>query len=382
MLLSEQIKQKINDKYELLKSLKAENKLDEALKVVDEIDNLKKELAIAIAEEEREKEVAQNIANNENEKANKITNINANRVFNKLITGQTVSDEEMNVYNQSSATGHLGSDNARGGFLLPKEQELAIYEFRRNLNSLKSLCRVKKVNTRSGTYNVEVADTLELLPFEELDNITEKNLTFAQKEWSVKDYGILHKISNTLLDDLKNTDVKIIDFIGRKFAKAAVRTENKKIAEQLKKVTPTTIKSHLDIKTALNVTLDPSISSNARIITNQTSFNYLDRLVDGNEQPLLSDSLTEAGKKTFAGKTIEVFSDTEIESSDNQKLIFYVGDVEEYVTFYEREGLLAGISSDAGFTINATWTRLIERFGVDVVDDRALVCLEMAVPRK
>lgn len=117
------------------------------------------------------------------------------------------------------------------------------------------------------------------------------------------------------------------------------------------------------------------------MVTNQTSFNYLDKLVDKNGLPLLSDSLTEPGKKMYAGKTIEVFSDSEIASSDGSKLIFYIGDFEEYATFYEREGYVASVSSDAGFTINATWTRLIERFGVDVVDDKAVVCLEMAAPK-
>lgn len=378
MLLTAEIRQKINNKYEEMNKLESDGKIEDASKIADEITFLNKELKVAEIKENREKEIADKMKDEPGRE--KMKNVDINRIFNKLITGQKITDEESKVYNSSAAVGQLGSDNARGGYLLPKEQELSIYEFRRTLNSLKSLCRIKQVTTRSGAYNVEVADTLELLPFEELDTLQEKDLRFAQKEWSVKDYGILHKISNTLLDDLKNTNVRIVDFMGRKFAKASVRTENKKIAEQLKKASPKTIKDINEIKDAINVTLDPSISATSKIVTNQTTFNYLDKLTDKSGLPLLSDSITEPGKKMYSGKTIEVFADSEIESSNKKNFIFYVGDFEEYMTFYERQGYIASVSSEAGFMINATYTKMIERFGVDVVDDKAIVCLEMAPP--
>ncbi|WP_219686406.1 phage major capsid protein, partial [Clostridioides difficile] len=126
------------------------------------------------------------------------------------------------------------------------------------------------------------------------------------------------------------------------------------------------------IQTALNKELDPSISANAIIITNQDGYDYLDSLTDSNNRPLMSDSLTVEGAKTFKGKIVVVLSNQHF-SSTASKLTFYVGDLSSAVAFFDRQVYEMAVSKEAGFTKNATFMRVIERFDVQSIDNKAMV---------
>ena len=56
----------------------------------------------------------------------------------------------------------------------------------------------------------------------------------------------------------------------------------------------------------------------------------------------------------------------------------FVGDLSEFITFFDREGLELALSAEAGFTKNATYIRAIERFDIKKVDADAMVYLELA----
>ena len=47
----------------------------------------------------------------------------------------------------------------------------------------------------------------------------------------------------------------------------------------------------------------------------------------------------------------------------------------EYLAFFDREGVTMAVSTEAGFTKNATMMRVIERFDVQKVDTGAAVKL-------
>ena len=61
---------------------------------------------------------------------------------------------------------------------------------------------------------------------------------------------------------------------------------------------------------------------------------------------------------------------------------FYVGDLESFVTFFDRNAYEMAVSKEAGFTKNATLLRCIERFDVKKVDTQAMlkVSLGGAIP--
>lgn len=368
MLKSTELKNKIEQIKNDMKALQEQGKIDEAHDKIQLLNQARKELAVA---EEMEAEEVENTINNGTIKGAPKKDIDVNRVFNKLIMGKSVTEEEMEVYNLAS-TGQIEHDPEKGGYLVPEEQGKQLKEFRRFKVSLKSLCNVVPVTTMTGKFPVAKDQKGKLIEFDELSEIGQTDLTFAQQEWSVKDYGDIIPVSNTLLED---TIFPLVSIIGNNLVTKAVNTENEKILALLKTAkTKVTGKDYKDIITILNKTLDPALANTAKIITNQSCFDYLDKLEDKNGRPLLTVDLTDPNKKLFKGKEIVVLTD-EMLPQDSKKYPLYVGDVKEFVNFYDRKGVEIARSTEAGFTKNATLLRAIERFDVKVVDDEAVVYL-------
>lgn len=75
------------------------------------------------------------------------------------------------------------------------------------------------------------------------------------------------------------------------FARKQVLTENALLRSKLETLTATSIPATGDaiagLKSVLNKALDPAISLNAAILTNQDGFDYLDQLVDDMGRPML-----------------------------------------------------------------------------------------------
>lgn len=368
MLKSAELKNQIAQIKNEMKGLQEQGKIDEAHDKIQLLNQARKELAVA---EEMEAEDVENTITNGTVKGTPKKDIDVNRVFNKLIMGKSVTEEEMEVYNLAS-TGQIEHSPEKGGYLVPEEQGKQLKEFRRYKVSLKELCNVVPVTTMTGKFPVAKDQKGKLIEFDELSEIGQTDLTFAQQEWSVKDYGDIIPVSNTLLED---TVFPLISIIGDNLTTKAVNTENEKILALLKTAnTKVAGKDYKDIITILNKTLDPALANTAKIITNQSCFDYLDKLEDKNGRPLLTVDLTDPNKKLFKGKEIVVLTD-EMLPQDAKKYPLYIGDVKEFVNFYDRKGVEIAQSTEAGFTKNATLLRAIERFDVKDVDQDAVVYL-------
>lgn len=368
MLKTAELKNQIAQIKSEMKALQEQGKIDEAHDKIQLLNQVRKELAVA---EEMEAEDVENTITNGSVKGTPKKDIDVNRVFNKLIMGKSVTEEEMEVYNLAS-TGQIEHSPEKGGYLVPEEQGKQLKEFRRYKVSLKELCNVVPVTTMTGKFPVAKDQKGKLIEFDELSEIGQTDLTFAQQEWSVKDYGDIIPVSNTLLED---TVFPLISIIGGNLTTKAVNTENEKILALLKTAnTKVTGKDYKDISTILNKTLDPALANIAKIITNQSCFDHLDKLEDKNGHPLLTPDLTDPTKKLFKGKEIIVLTD-EMLPQDAKKYPLYIGDVKEFVNFYDRKGVEIAQSTEAGFTKNATLLRAIERFDVKVVDQDAVVYL-------
>ena len=220
---------------------------------------------------------------------------------------------------------------------------------------------------------VETDGTGELIAFEELNEIGQSDIDFGQVTYNVADYGDIIPISNSLLAD---ENANLTAYIGKRFVKKAVNTENKKILTILKTLNPEQATDYDAITTALNKGLDPAISSNSKVFMNQTYFDILDKVKDKQGRPLLGTSLQDETKKLFKGREIIMLSDAQLEMNGTKAPVF-VGDLEEFITFFDREGLELAVSTEAGFTKNATYIRAIERFDVKKVDKNAMKYLEI-----
>ena len=88
--------------------------------------------------------------------------------------------------------------------------------------------------------------------------------------------------------------------------------------------------------------------------------------------------LTAPSLLMMAARTIDVYSNNDIPSKDGKAPIFY-GNLEEAITFVNRERYEIAKSKEAGFTKNATLIRILERYDVIKTDNEAYCYGELAI---
>ncbi len=350
MKKSVEIFNRIVEKKAKMKNLKESGKISEAHAMIEEIKALESEYEVELALEKPEIPFG-----DEPDEPKARKKADALMAFNKAVKGMSLTEAEMAL---------VESTGASGGYLVPTDEVTRIEELKRNMGSLKQYCDVVPVSTLSGTYVVEVSNDGKLIAFDEDGEITEGDIEFARKSWKVDTKGLLLPVSNRLIED---EQANLLSYIDRYFAKAAARTDNADIIAVLKASTAVEGTDYTAINRTLNVVLDPAISDSAMIVTNQTGYDYLDSLVDGNGRPLLKDSLAQQGVKLFAGKRVVVLTDKEY-SSESGKCEYWVGDMFEAVKFFDRKTLEVAISEHAGFKTNTTLIRCIQR-GVALAND-------------
>lgn len=359
-----------------IKGLQAENKTKEAHAKLTELETLKDAIEVQEAIERMEDEEAANKAKPltpaKDTKVEDATNI-VRRAFNKQLLGKKLTAEEREYATNAVAdTGQTGEVDDRGGYLLPKESVARIKELKRKLINLKDYCNVLPTTTREGNLPSVDEPTDELTNFDELNSLTEKQVKFSNVSYKICNYGDIIPIANTFLAD---TNADITGVVGNVFAKKAVNTENNKILALAKALTPVAITDYKGVISQLNKGLDPDIAADAVIITNQDGHDYLDQLTDSTGRSLVQTMLTDASKKVFKGKEIIVFANEKLANVDGA-YPFFIGNLYEFVTFFDRDQYTMAVSTEAGFTKNVTYVKPIERFDVQKVDGDAMVyCL-------
>lgn len=369
----------INNKKAEARELVNSNNIEEAKVMKNEIQELQNKFDLMKDLFEEEIEGVDNMIEiSDKKKDNKDAKVIA---FNKAVQGKPLTKVENNLVER------VAED---GGYLVPVEQQNTIKELKRNLKPLKDYCNVIPVGSLSGTMPLEVEANDKLIKFNEMTDINQSSIKFGQVKYEVEEYGDIIPISNSLLADEK---ANLTTYVGKRFAKKAVRSENEEILAIVKTAKQVAkSNNHKIIAEALNMHLDTAIADSAIILTNKTGYNYLDMLEDANGKPLLTEDVSKPGAKFYKGKEIVRVNDSELENRVEQvsdehegtvdKVVgipFYIGDISEMVTFFDRESLEMAVSTEAGFFKNATMMRVIERFDTKAVDTDAMVKVEIAV---
>lgn len=361
MLKSVELKKSLEETMNKIETLRSENKVSEVREALQEAKNLQEEIKL---QEQIEAEEAANFSGVE--VMNKQVKVDETVAFNKAVLGKPLTESENALVEKTDAD---------GGYLVPREQKTQIEELKRALIPLKQYCNVIPVGTMAGSMPLEVESSDALVDFDECTEMTQSGITFGQVQWSLKNKGDIIPISNILLQDEK---ANLTNYVGRRFAKKAVRTENADIIAELAKAEKVEGADYTTIETVLNINLDPAISAGAVIVTDQDGFDYLDKLEDGQGRRLLTTDLKDETVKRFKGRQIVVVPNGSI-TKTGQKLNFFVGDMSEYVAFFDREVYEVATSKEAGFTKNTTYMRVIERYDVKVVDQKAMRNVELTV---
>ena len=320
----------------------AEDKVNEAESLMEEVRDLQKKVAL---QQELEAAEIYNLDDatplNSNSDTDKDLESEYKRVFLKGLRRQRITADDHSIINQYQAAIHEGgvSTDSDGdlGIIVPQDIQTRINELMRSMNDLSKYVRTEKVNTLSGSRVLEKNE--DMVPFAVVDEYGEiqetDNPKFTPVTYNlVKRAGFL-PITNELLRD---TDQNIMAYVANWIAKKHVVTKNSLIISVLNTLTSKDLKDIQAIKKVLNVDLDPAISLSSTIITNQDGFQWLDEQEDVNGRPLLQEDITQPGKKLFKGRQIAVVSNRVLPSTGTTtiKAPFVVGNFKELMVLFNR----------------------------------------------
>ena len=375
MKKSDELKKVVDELKAKAEQLQTEEQYDEAFKVANELKDAIRDYKTAKAVEAAAatdfiKEAAPAVANTVPDA------VMRNRVFNKLVLGKPVSEEEMKFYNSPGTPGQVEATSAKGGYLVPTEQIAQLMEFRRAYTQLKDYCSVRAANSNSGKFPTIGAETGTLTNFDELNSLNKRDIDFGQLTYTIASYGDIIPVSRDLLQD---ADINLMEVIGQRFARMAVNTENAQIITKLGTISPTNISSYKALTKALNVDLDPAFYANAKIFTNQDGFQWMSDLEDAQNRPLLVPDVAAADTYRFRGKEVVVVSNSVLTNTTTGSgagatttIPMYIGSMSDYLAFFERKGVEIMASEEAGFEKNSVLIRAVERFGTTVCDTAAV----------
>ncbi|GMQ56780.1 phage major capsid protein [Vallitalea sediminicola] len=379
----------IKAKIETLKNeAKALTKASEINAKIDEIEDLKAQLIVVEMEEADEQaEIENKIDKGKVVPVDNTIEIDNSKkyenAFYNMLAGKPINVEDRQLLVEVNNA--LSSDNGEdGGYLIPVDQRTEIKELKRQMKSLEELVNVEPVNTKTGSRNIEKdAEYTPFAEFTETDDIGETDSPqFVNISYDIKDRGGILPVPNNLLKDNK---ANIKAHLNKWLAKKQVATRNKLIVDILNLLPKTAITAIDDIKDIINVQLDPSISDMSVAVTNQDSFNKLDKMKDSDGNYLLQKDPTEPTRKLLAGKIpIKVYSNKTIKTRDDsgtKKAPIIIGSLKEAITLFDREqlSLLATAIGGTAFGKNRTEIRAITREDVKKVDEDAVVFGEITI---
>ncbi|MEK4187211.1 phage major capsid protein [Paenibacillus sp. FSL L8-0494] len=250
--------------------------------------------------------------------------------------------------------------------LVPKDVQTQINEVIRSLDDLSQYVSVEQVTALSGSRVLEAYGTMT--PFQELseyDPMEEHDSPkFRPVEYKLKDRGGFLPLTSNLLQD---SDQALLRYITRWIGRKSVVTRNTLITQLLSTWTKKALTNVDAVKKVLNVDLDPAISATAIILTNQDGYNWLDEQKDSNGRYLLTDDLTQAGRKLFKGRPVSVVANRYLPSvgSSSVKAPLIMGDLKQAIALFSRQFYELASTTEGG----DAWRRRTTELRTVIRDD-------------
>ena len=289
-----------------------------------------------------------------------------------------MGNEKVQILYDALTEGGGSPAGTDGGFLVPLDIDNTIRELRRELNPLAPLFSEENVTAPTGWRVIDTAPTAAMPSINEMGTVANNSdqPAFGKVTYSLTKYGLRIPISNELMND---NAANLMAYLGKWFAKKLVLTENSLLITCLKTLTASALVTGSEtvdsaVKKILNTKLDPAISANAVIITNQDGFDALDQLVDDTGRGLLQPDATNATLFRIFGRRIVVVGNGQLPNTSN-KPEFFFGDYREFATLFRKEGFEVA-STDIGgdaWATDSTEVRGIARLAVSKFDASAAV---------
>ena len=390
---------KINDKKNEVKSLVNDGKLDKAKTAKEELKELQNKFDLLYDLDEGERGGIEDKINGGTAKQvggeKKVDKKNLVKAFVNIVKAgflhKKADEADLEVYkNALTSDTTAGSGGEVGiGVTIPEDIRTDIIELRRASDNLEQYVKVEGVVTKTGTRNIEV--DAESTPFDNVEEAADfpemDEPEFVAVEYKVKKKGGILKMTAELLED---TAANIMAYINKWIAKKTKATRNAMILKVLNEMTKgkeVTVENLDSLKDIFNEQLDPAIAESAIVITNQSGYNYLDKLKDKDGNYILQKDPTQTtkGKLLFGEYPIVKLSKKILKSEkimnsdghtvDGYKHPVFCGDLKEAITLFDRNVLVIDLN-DKGTGLwdkDMTGLKVRDRFDVQPVDTAAVV---------
>lgn len=389
----------INDKKNEVKSLVNEEKLDKARTAKEELKELQDKFDLLFDLEDDEHAGIEDKVNEGREKVvgggAKVDKKNLVKAFVNIVKAgflhKEVSEEDATVYKNAISSDITPNDDGEigAGITIPEDIRTDIIELRRSDDNLEQYVNVEGVVTSKGSRNIEV--NAEAVPFDNVDEEADfpemDEPKFKKIAYAIKKKGGILKITAELFED---TAANIMAYINKWIAKKTKATRNAMILKVLNEMTAgkEVVVENIDsLKDIFNEELDPAIAATSIVITNQSGFNYLDKLKDEDGRYILQKDPTEKtkGKLLFGEYPIVKLSKRTLKSvaimgEDGETVTGYkhpvfCGDLKEALTLFDRNVLTIDMNDKAAglWEKDMTGIKVRDRFDVQAVDAEAVV---------
>lgn len=386
---------KINDKKNAIRSLVAEGKTKEAKEAKAELVDMQERFNILMDMDEededgitdkvaagkaREMDEGAEAAGNKKPEKKDIVRAFVNRIVCGL-TKKSMKKEDAAIIDMMTEADAGVDGLSDGGFTVPQDIQTDIVELRRTDNELQQLINVEPVQTLSGSRVIEV--DAEHTPWDDVDEGAEfgeeETPEFRQIKYKIKKKGGILKTTRELLQD---TAVNILAYLNKWIAKKSRATRNAAIIAKLKEITAgkeVVLATFDDFKDVFNVKLDASIAASSIVLTNQSGFNYLDKLKDKDGNYIIQPDVTDKTKRLLFGVyPIHVVSNKTLKNVTTEREVkypVYMGDLKEAITLFDREKITVELSTEAGdlWAKDLTGIKVRDRFDVQAVDESAVI---------
>lgn len=396
---------KINDKKNTIRSLAAEGKTKEAKAAKEELVDMQERFNILMEiDEEEEGDIEDAVGSGKAKYLDEGDGITGKdkkpdkkdiiRAFaNRIVCGlkkRKLPEEDAKIMDMMTEAEPDEDGLSNGGFTVPQDIRTDIIELRRSEDELQQYVNVEPVTTLSGSRVIEVdaANT----PWGDVDEgeefPEEDTPKLRQIKYKIKKKGGILKTTQELL---KDSATNILAYINKWIAKKSRATRNFAILKKLKEITAgkeIPLATFDDFKDVFNVKLDASIAASSIVLTNQSGFNYLDKIKDGDGNYIMQPDVTDKTKRVLFGvypvhrvsdktlKNIEVKSGDEVTAV---KCPVFIGDLKEAITLFDREHISVELSTEAGdlWAKDLTGIKVRDRFDVQAVDETAVIAGEI-----
>lgn len=369
---------KINEKKAEVRRLVEEKKLEDAKAAKEEMRNLQEQFNLLADLEENAMQQAEERAEEGKGTVAGVVDlakrqvsafVNAIKAANRQ---QQISREDAEILNAMSE----GSDED-GGLTVPKDVKTTIREMRRSEDALENLVNVEHTNTNSGSRVVE--READQTPFDNVEEAAEfpeiSTPQFDLIEYKIKKKGGILKVTHELLADSAEN---IMGHLKKWIAKKAKATRNFMIIKKIREICEgleVPVKDFDDLKDIFNVMLDPAIAIGSSVVTNQSGFNFLDKLKDERGDYIMQKDPTQATKRLLFGVYPVVKVSNKTLKNINGKAPIICGDLKEAITIFDRETLTIDISNIAAgaWEHDQTKIKVRERLDIQAVDKDAII---------